>query len=90
MDGNISPAIEEIAITIIMMGETIPALTAASPNINPPSIEIADPEVFDIRKSDSFNISKHISINSASMYAGKGTKVLPAFKVSSNLYGIRL
>ena len=83
IDGKISPAIEEIAITIIMIGDTIPALTAASPSINPPNIDTADPAVVDIRKSVSFNISKQTIIKNASIYAGKGTKLLPAFNIIS-------
>ena len=73
-----------------MIGDTIPALTAASPNINPPKIDTADDDVFDILRSDSFNISKQININIASMYAGKGTNVLPAFRVKSISRGTRL
>ena len=80
-DENINPAIDDIAITIIIIGDTIPALTAASPNINPPNIDMADPLVDDILRSDSFNISKHIIIKSASIYAGKGTKLRPAFNI---------
>ena len=67
MDGKISAAIEEIAIIIIIIGETIPALTAASPKISPPRIETALPVVADIRISDSFNISNAIIINKASI-----------------------
>ena len=88
-DEKVNDEIDDIAITIIIIGETIPALTAASPNIKPPNIDTADDEVLDIRKSDSFNISKHINIKSASIYAGKGTKVLPAFNVNRSFKGIK-
>ena len=40
-----SPHMEVIAITIILIGETIPADTAASPSINPPTTLIAVPIV---------------------------------------------
>ena len=36
---NMSPEIIVIAITIIIIGETIPALTAASPKIKAPTID---------------------------------------------------
>ena len=84
IDVNISPAIDDIAIIIIIIGETIPADTAASPNIKPPRIETADPLVVDILRSLSFKISKAIIINNASMYAGNGTKLLPAFNINSS------
>ena len=60
-------AMEEIATTIIIIGETIPALTAASPKINPPSMEIEEPDVLDILISDSLSISKQTIINRASI-----------------------
>ena len=86
-DGKINPEIDEIAIIIIIIGDTIPAATAASPSINPPNIDIEDAEEFDILKSPSLNISKDIIINSASIYAGKGTNVLPALKINKRLNG---
>ena len=67
IDWKVKPAIEEIAIMIIIIGDTIPALTAASPKINPPSIEIEEPADVDMRKSASFNISKQMIIKSASI-----------------------
>ena len=69
----------DIAVTasiIIIIGDTIPALTAASPRIRAPTTEIADPPIFGIRISLSLNISKDKSINSASKKAGKGTVLL--------------
>ena len=71
------------------MGLTIPALTAASPSINPPSIDIDEALVEDILISHSFNISKHIIINIASIYAGNGTKLLPAFSISNRYIGTK-
>ena len=38
-----------IATMIIIMGETIPALTAASPNIRAPTMESAELETLGIR-----------------------------------------
>ena len=38
IDGKTSPDIADIAITIIIIGEIIPAETAASPNMRPPKI----------------------------------------------------
>ena len=43
---NINPDIIVIAITIIIIGDTIPALTAASPSINAPTIESVFPATF--------------------------------------------
>ena len=73
IDVNTSPEIAEIAITIIMMGEIIPALTAASPKTKPPRIETAVPIVEAILISLSRRISKETVIKSASTKAGKGT-----------------
>ena len=42
---NIKPDIDDMAITIIIIGETMPADTAASPRINPPRIDTADEDV---------------------------------------------
>ena len=75
---------------IITIGETIPAATAASPSINPPSIEMDVDVVVDILTSLSFSISKHIIIISVSMYAGNGTKLLPAFSTNNNGNGTKL
>ena len=86
---NIRPAIEDIAIIIIIIGETIPAETAASPKINPPRMDTADPLVVDILKSLSLSISKEIIINKASIYAGNGTKLLPALSMRSRGNGTK-
>ena len=45
---NINPEIEDMAIIIIIIGETMPALTAASPNIKPPNIDTEEALVEDI------------------------------------------
>ena len=83
IDVKTKPAIEERAITIIIIGDIIPADTAASPRISPPSIDIADPVVDDILKSLSLNISKEIIIKNASTMAGKGTAARWAFSSKS-------
>ena len=63
----------EIEITIIIIGEIIPADTAASPKIKPPRIETALPVDDCFLISLSHNISKEILINNASVKAEKGT-----------------
>ena len=65
-----------MASIIIIIGDTIPALTAASPRIRAPTIEIADPPMFGIRISPSLKISNDKSINKASKKAGNGTVLL--------------
>ena len=72
---------------MIIMGDTIPAATAASPRINPPNIEIDVADEFVILKSPSLNISKDIIMNKASKYAGNGTRVLPALNIKSIFRG---
>ena len=79
---KVSPEIADIAITIIIIGDIIPALTAASPKIKPPNIEIALPLVADIRTSLSLNISKQSIINKASVKAENGTLSLWALRES--------
>ncbi len=73
---------------IIIIGDIIPAETAASPRINPPSIEMALPVVEDILKSLSLSISKEIIINNASITAGNGTNARWAFSKSKSDIGI--
>ena len=85
--GNINPDIDDMAIIIIIIGDTIPAATAASPNINPPNIDIDEDAAFDILKSPSLSISNEIIINNASIYAGNGTSVLPALNIKSRFRG---
>ena len=65
-----------IAITIIIIGDTMPADTAASPNINAPTIDRADPLEFGTRYSLSFIISNASIIKNASINAGNGTPFL--------------
>ena len=85
---KIKPLIEDIATTIIIIGDTIPALTAASPNIKPPRIEIEDPILLGILKSVSRSISKQVSNIIHSTKLGKGTLSLWSIKLVSNKDGI--
>ena len=64
------------ATTIIIIGEIIPALTAASPSINPPNMDTELPTLFGILISLSLNISKDNIISNASKKAGNGTELL--------------
>ena len=64
-----------MAIIIIMMGDTMPALTAASPRIRAPTIDRALPPL-GFLKSLSLNISKEVIMMKASKKAGKGTPSL--------------
>ena len=61
----------EIAMTIIMIGEMMPAETAALPKMIPPKIDKEFPS--DERISLSLNISKDRINSSASIKAGNGT-----------------
>ena len=70
---NISDDIDVMAITIIIIGDTIPALTAASPRIRAPTIEIAELAKLGNFKSLSLSISNAIVIRIASKNAEKGT-----------------
>ena len=65
-----------IAITIIIIGDTIPAATAASPNIRAPTIDRELVVKFGSLKSHSFNISNDNTIIIASMNALNGTDSL--------------
>ena len=67
--------IKVIATIIIMMGDTKPADTAASPKTNAPKIEIAEPQFEGKRTSDSLNISQIKRVNIHSKKAGKGTSI---------------
>ena len=77
-----------IAIIIIIIGDTIPAATAASPNIKAPTIDRALPAGFGTLISLSLNISKAIIIIIASKKAGKGTPSLWVAKLTSKSVGI--
>ena len=70
---NINDEIEVIAMTIIIIGDTIPAFTAASPKINAPTIEIAELAKLGSLRSLSLKISKAIVISMASKKAENGT-----------------
>ena len=79
-------AVTEITITII--GETIPADTAASPIIIPPNIEIALPPTLGLLVSLSFRISNASIIRRASTNPGNGTPCLCEAKFKRNPEGI--
>ena len=85
---NISEDIEVIAITIIIIGDTMPALTAASPSMRAPTIERADDAKLGIFKSLSLSISNDIVIIKASMNVEKGTPSLWAAILINNSVGI--
>ena len=70
------PDIALIATTIIIIGDIIPAWTAASPNTKPPNIDTAVPIVYAIRISLSLNISNDTVIIIPSTKAGNGTDSL--------------
>ena len=88
LDEKSRPLITLIAITIIIIGETSPADTAASPNTNPPKIEMDAPAFDGVLVSLSLNISKHVIIKNASIKPGKGTFNLCDAKLVSNVIGI--
>ena len=79
---------ELIATTIIIIGDIIPALTAASPNINPPRIDTELPTLLGILISLSLNISNAIIIIKISKKAGNGTIVCCSIKFKRRLVGI--
>ena len=85
---NNNPLIMLIAITIIIIGETIPALTAASPITKPPKIDTEVPTLEGILASLSLNISKQIIIKSASIKPGNGTPKRWDEKFINKLIGI--
>ena len=75
ISGSVNNSAERavIAITIIIMGDTIPALTAASPNIKAPTVDKALEVKDGLLRSHSLNISNANAISIASKKAGKGT-----------------
>ena len=81
IDEKASPDIADIDITIIIIGEIIPAATAASPNIKPPSIDTDVPILDGFLISLSLSISNDILINKASSKAEKGTLLLCSAKM---------
>ena len=76
------------ATTIIMIGETIPALTAASPRISAPTIEMAELAKLGSLRSHSLKISKDTIISIHSMKAAKGTPSLWLAFLISNSKGL--
>ena len=85
--GNSRADIAVMAITIIIIGDTIPAFTAASPKIRAPTIESALLEKLGILKSLSLNISNDIIIMNASKKAGNGTDSLCEAKLINRSVG---
>ena len=85
---NTNPAMEDRAMIIIIIGDMIPADTAASPRIIPPRIEMALPVVEDILISRSLNLTKPRIQPKASTTAGKGTDIHRAFKSRSKESGM--
>ncbi|MNR41218.1 hypothetical protein D3C85_1595800 [compost metagenome] len=77
------------ATTMTRIGLTIPACTAASPIMRPPTIPIAGPIGFGRRSPASRNISMAVSIISASSRDEKGTPTLVAIIEITNLVGIK-
>ena len=76
-----------IATTITIIGETIPADTAASPKTRAPSIEREVPLVVGVKASASYNNSNVIISKNASIKAGKGTLDLCKEKLINRLVG---
>ncbi|MNI86951.1 hypothetical protein D3C73_1440940 [compost metagenome] len=76
------------ATTMTRKGLTIPALTAASPIIRPPTIPIAGPTGFGSRMPASRRISIEISRISTSMTDGKGTPCRVSIIESASSVGI--
>ena len=85
---NIKDDMEVIATTIIIMGDTIPAFTAASPNIKAPTMEMAELAKLGNLRSLSLNISKERIIRIHSKKAEKGTSSLWAAILINNSVGI--
>ena len=82
--------IDVIAIIIIIIGDTIPASTAAWPSIRAPTIERELVVKFGNLNSLSFSISKDTNIISASVKAEKGTFSLWVAKLINNFNGNKL
>ena len=76
MSEKLSPEIVVIATTIIIIGDTIPALTAASPSIKAPTIESVLPDTLFDLISLSLRISNENIMIIASTKAGNGTPSL--------------
>ena len=84
---NIRDEIDVMAIIIIIIGETIPALTAASPKIRAPTIDIAELAKLGSFRSLSLNISNAMVIKRASKKAENGTFSLCAAMLTISSVG---
>ena len=84
---NIRADREVRAMIIIIMGEMIPAFTAASPRIKAPTVDRALVVNDGLLKSLSLRISKEVIIIIISIKAGKGTVSLWDAKLISRLVG---
>ena len=73
---NISDDKDVMAITMIIIGDIIPAFTAASPKIRAPTVERALVVKVGLLRSHSLNISKANIIIIVSTNVGKGTVAL--------------
>ena len=76
-----------MATTITIIGDTIPALTAASPKTKAPKIERDAPLTLGVRASASYNNSNVNISKNASTKAGNGTPDLCSEKLISKLVG---
>ena len=74
--------------TIIAIGDTSPALTAASPIIKAPRIEMAEPKLDGNLKSLSLKMSQIIKSIITSIMEGNGTPDDCVLKLISKLEGI--
>ena len=85
---KISDDMAVIATTIIIIGDTIPAFTAASPKISAPTIEMAELAKLGNFRSLSLRISKAIIISNASTNVENGTLSLCAAILINNCVGM--
>jgi hypothetical protein len=76
-----------IATTITIIGDIIPADTAASPSTNAPNIDKDVPREEGFNASASYKISNVNINNNASIKAGNGTVYLCKVKVTKRLVG---
>ena len=75
------------AIMIIIMGDTIPAFTVASPNIRAPTVDRALVVKVGLLRSHSLSISKENIMINASINVGNGTDILWDVKLTNSLVG---
>ena len=85
---NIRLHIEVNATTITVIGETIPASTAAWPSTKAPTILMAADMLFGLLMSLSLSISNIVVSNIISNVVGKGTPSLCMARDINNLSGI--